>query len=353
MKKFLVCLLAVCMLAFGAFAFTACDEEAAEEGVVTLVNISNPAGEISPVADFDYMVAAEPAVSAKVKGSAGNPDGSRLEIVGDLQELYGEDGYPQAVLVAKKSLIEAEPAFIAAFTAAAQASCEWVNQSDVDISAVVSAVQSHLPDDATPTFSANNLTADVIANCAIEYVSAANSKEDVTAFLEELSAVGEQTYSVADSFFYTGTATAGNVTDTSLAIDVFMPDGAPALSMAQLLSNESAFGSENFSYNVVAATSIQAYVTGNDPQAEIAVIPVNAAAQLLGTGSEYQMLATLTHGNIYILSAKHTDTQLTAENLSLLEGTRVGCIQLSNVVGLTLRSVLRANGIEYTVASDT
>ena len=348
MKKFLVCLLAVCMLAFGAVAFTACDEKTAEEGV-TLVNISDPANEITPSADFDYMVAAEPAVSAKVKATADNADGMRLEVVGDLQALYGEDGYPQAVLVAKKSLIEAEPAFIASFTAAVQASCEWGNNDSVDIAAVVDAVSSHLPSGTTPTFSEKNLTASVIENCAISYVSAQDSKADVTAFLAELSGVGDQTFSASDAFYYSGSTEAGSVTDAALDVDVYMPDGAPALSMAQLLNDENEFGCD-LSYNVVPATTIQTYVTGEDPQAEICVLPVNAAAKLLGSGENYQMLATLTHGNIYILSAKHTDTQITADNLAtLLEGKRVGCIQLSNVVGLTLQSVLKANGIEYTV----
>lgn len=348
MKKFLVCLLAVCMLAFGAVAFSACDEKTAEEGV-TLVNISDPANEITPAADFDYMVAAEPAVSAKVKATANNAEGSRLQVVGDLQELYGEGGYPQAVLVAKTSLIEAESGFIATFMNAVKESTQWVNDDQVNIQTVVEAVSSHLPDGTTPSFSTKNLTAQVIANCAIRYVSAAESKQDVQAFLAELSDVGEKTFSAADAFFYTDEVTASGLTDASREIDVYMPDGAPALSMAQLLNDENEFGCD-LSYNVVPATTIQTYVTGEDPQAEICVLPVNAAAKLLGSGENYQMLATLTHGNIYILSAKHTDTQITADNLAtLLEGKRVGCIQLSNVVGLTLQSVLKANGIEYTV----
>lgn len=174
----------------------------ADPEVVNLFNISDPANEITPAANFDYMVAAEPAVSAKVKATAGNTAGAQLIVVGDLQELYGQGGYPQAVLVAKKSFIEAEPAFIAAFTAAVAESCEWVNAADVDIASVVAAVSSHLAEDATPSFNANNLTAEVIGNCAIEYVSAADSREEVTAFLAKLGNVGAN-LSVEDDFFYT------------------------------------------------------------------------------------------------------------------------------------------------------
>ena len=350
MKKLLGCLLAVCMLAAGAFAFAACDEKQTHASdTVKLVNISDPANEITPAADFDYMVAAEPAVSAKVKATANNAEGSRLQVVGDLQELYGEGGYPQAVLVAKTSLIEAESGFIATFMNAVKESTQWVNDDQVNIQTVVEAVSSHLPDGTTPSFSTKNLTAQVIANCAIRYVSAAESKQDVQAFLAELSDVGEKTFSAADAFFYTDEVTASGLTDASREIDVYMPDGAPALAMTKLLSTDEAFGGTDVQYNVVPATTIQTYVSGSDPQAEIALLPVNAAAQLLGTGSDYRMLATLTHGNIYILSAKHTDAQLTKDSLSALKGARVGCIQLTNVVGLTLQSVLKANGIGYTI----
>ena len=82
--------------------------------------------------------------------------------------------------------------------------------------------------------------------------------------------------------------------------DVYAPDGAPALALAQLMKEEMQF-SGSVRYHVVAATTIQTYVTGEDPQAELCVIPVNAAAQLLGSGEKYVMLGTVTHGNIYIL----------------------------------------------------
>lgn len=346
MKKFLVCLLSVCMLAFGAFAFAACDEEKNEEAV-TLVNIANPSIGISPAADFDYMVAAEPVVSAKVKGTASAPEGSRLVVVGNLQELYGDGGYPQAVVVVKNSLIQSDPALVASFAEVIAESCAWVNEDNVDIAAVVNAVSSHRGG-ADPTFSAANLTAQVIDNCAIGYTSAAESKEDVTAFLTKLAGVGAQKQ-VSEEFFYTPAQSAAAASDASAVIDVVMPDGAPALSMAKLLVEETHFGC-TVQYSVVAPTAIQTYVTGNDPEAEICVLPVNAAANLLGDGSNYRMIATVTHGNIYFLSAKYPDVRLTKENLSGLLGMRVGCIQLENVVGQTLRAVLKDGGIEYKIA---
>ena len=139
-----------------------------------------------------------------------------------------------------------------------------------------------------------------------------------------------------------------------MVADIYAPDGAPALSLAQLMSEDMQFGEGNtVTYNVVAASSIQTYVTGEDPQAELCVLPVNAAAKLLGKGDVYQMLGTVTHGNIYVLSAAEGYADLTAANLKeQLLGKTVGCIQLDNVVGLTLKVVLDNNDIPFEVIED-
>ena len=65
-------------------------------------------------------------------------------------------------------------------------------------------------------------------------------------------------------------------------IDVYAPDGAPALALAQLMGEEMQFGSNKpVNYNVVNANTVQTYVTGENPQAELCVLPVNAAAMAL------------------------------------------------------------------------
>ena len=86
---------------------------------------------------------------------------------------------------------------------------------------------------------------------------------------------------------------------------IAMPDGAPALALAQLMSENMQFGG-TVNYSVVNANTIQTYVTGENPQAELCVLPVNAAAMALGSGENYKMLGTVTHGNIYILSTTET-----------------------------------------------
>jgi ABC-type nitrate/sulfonate/bicarbonate transport system substrate-binding protein len=98
-------------------------------------------------------------------------------------------------------------------------------------------------------------------------------------------------------------------------------------------------------YHVVSATTLHTFTTGKDPAAEVCVMPVNAAAKLLGDGSVYQMAAVLTHGNLYLLA--ENEGWYNKENLSDLIGKTVGVLQLNNVPGLTLKACLQSLGLPY------
>ena len=62
---------------------------------------------VTPAGGCDYYLCPEPAASTKIKGTASAAKPFRM--AGDLQALYGgEEGYPQAVLVAKKAVLEGD-----------------------------------------------------------------------------------------------------------------------------------------------------------------------------------------------------------------------------------------------------
>ncbi len=172
------------------------DEEDVQENIVNIVNIANPASQITGTATYDYMVAAEPVVSTKT----GNIP--TLEVVGDLQALYGENGYPQAVLVAKADFIAENGTMIEAFIDAVEANASWLLADSTQAETIVNAVSSHLPEGSTPTFTAANLSKTVIENCAVRFESAQSCKAEVLSFLEEITAVNGVTFDVADAFFY-------------------------------------------------------------------------------------------------------------------------------------------------------
>ncbi len=128
---------------------------------------------------------------------------------------------------------------------------------------------------------------------------------------------------------------------------VYCPDGAPALSLLNGLSKDDG----NFEYCVIASATVQAQVTGENPAADFCVLPLNLASNLLGTGSVYKMLGTVTNGNLFFLTTGE-NAVLTSENLDTLKGKTVGAVQLTNVPGLTLQATLAQYGIPYqTIAS--
>ena len=336
MNKIFKSLAATAFAALTAVSFSACTGGATSPEKVSLLGID--AASVGVLPDVDYYVAAEPAATARATAVG-------LNFSGNLQQLYGADnGYPQAVIVAKNELIQNNPAFLSAFLEEVEANESWLNTASAQT--VIDAVAAHLPDGTTPTFNAKNLTAEVIANCGIHFVYASDDKERVTSFLNEMaevepSMVGE----VSESFFCTSLGT----TSSPSSVSVYAPDGAPALALAKLMSEENTFSQTSLTYNIVAADTIGARVSGENPAADICILPVNAASKLLGSGSKYKMLGTVTNGNLYILS-KDGET-LTKHNLSLLKGKTVGVINLANVPGITLKIILNKYGIPYETVS--
>ena len=123
------------------------------------------------------------------------------------------------------------------------------------------------------------------------------------------------------------------------AISVYMPDGAPALGFAKLMHDENKLGKTDLTYTVVDANTIGSYV--QKETATMAVLPVNAASKLCGTGEKYKMAAVLTHGNLFVIGKTEAAT------LDDLKGKVVAVVNRENVPGLTFKALLKKNNIEY------
>ena len=125
---------------------------------------------------------------------------------------------------------------------------------------------------------------------------------------------------------------------------VFMPDGAPALSMASVMSSGEKIGGKEFDYNVVNASTIATYVTSGE--ADFAIIPTNAAVNLYNKNqAEYKMVSINTYGNLYINVSGAT-------SLTDLVGKTVVSIGRGQVPSLVFIACLNAAQIEY-VESET
>lgn len=135
--------------------------------------------------------------------------------------------------------------------------------------------------------------------------------------------------------------------NTPSLVSIYAPDGAPALALASVIKRNF----ENTEINIVSADKIASFVSGKEKKADICILPINMASKRIGGGEDYKMLGTITHGNFYFLSK--TQTLIDKENIDALLGKTVGVMQLQNVPGITLRSVLATNNIAYTIIQDS
>ena len=156
-------------------------------------------------------VVAEPAASVQVKKNA-------FEKVCSLDLLYNggeviEDctgqtflGYPQAVLVAKKSLVEAKTEWINSFLDDLSASTEALYTDWANGETIVSAVTAHQEDPAyKTTLNATVLSRDVIAACAARFTGNSIAMSAVNAYLARVIAVdAASAKAVSEGFFYQG-----------------------------------------------------------------------------------------------------------------------------------------------------
>ena len=129
-------------------------------------------------------------------------------------------------------------------------------------------------------------------------------------------------------------------------VTVYMPDGAPALALAQLMHEDTE--EDGVEYYVTKADAIASKVSFEDAtkNADLCVMPLNLAAKNAKVQENYVMLGSVTNGNLYMIAKD--ETQYTADNVSSLIGKTVGVLQINNVPGLTFKTVLSNHGVAWT-----
>lgn len=123
-------------------------------------------------------------------------------------------------------------------------------------------------------------------------------------------------------------------------VKIYMPDGAPAVALSAFMAN----GYDNTDFTIVNASTIAAHVAGKTADADMAIMPINAAATLYNKGNDIVMLTVNTHGNLFIVGDGGSIT------LSSLVGKRLGVIGMGNVPDQVLRMLLDGSTIEYEVS---
>ncbi len=121
-------------------------------------------------------------------------------------------------------------------------------------------------------------------------------------------------------------------------ISIYVPDGAPALSVATLMS-DGVLDNGSVDVTIVNSSEISAKVISET--ADMAILPTNMASILYNSGEPYQLVSVNTFGLMYIVSSCGSVT------LDELVGEVVYCIGLGSVPQYVLEKVLTVNGIQF------
>ena len=121
------------------------------------------------------------------------------------------------------------------------------------------------------------------------------------------------------------------------SIKIYLPDGTPALALANIMDNNANFSNKITTFNIVPADNISAAF--ND-DADIAVMPTVVAAKLYSKGAKIKLLSTNIFGNLFIMGVNNSATDF--------EGLKGKVVYTT--VGTTIslfKYLLTENQIEY------
>lgn len=254
----------------------------------------------------------------------------------DLQELYDgqEKGYPQAVLMVKKSILGSHDQIASVIEQKITESVAWVKQNAAD---AVNAIANH----GATTLNANALSESVIDNCKIYFEGADNAKTSVKNYVNSIVEIDPtKAVAVNDDFFYSGST----LTSDKHSYTFVMPDGAPALAVSKLMYDNSDLSTgKDIEYSVVQAGLLRSYLISGEK--DFILAPVNVASQFYKESSNedyYVMVAVITHGNFYIVSTE----QIT---LADLESKQIAVPMMGAVPDWTFKMVLSKHNMSYAV----
>ena len=123
---------------------------------------------------------------------------------------------------------------------------------------------------------------------------------------------------------------------------IVSPDGAPALALASLAQNPQISDTLKVTPSIVASSLIAAEAIKSD----FAILPANAAANLYNKGQEYKLVASVTNGNMFIVS----NVENASFTLDDLKGKMLYSIGQGSIPAFVLLNILTNAGIEYVVS---
>lgn len=121
-------------------------------------------------------------------------------------------------------------------------------------------------------------------------------------------------------------------------INVYVPDGAPALAVAELIK-DGKIGNATVNVTVTTGENVRAQILNK--QADAAICPTNMAATLYNKGAGYRLITANLFGLLYLVGNANAST------LDELKGQVVYSIGKGNTPEFVFKKILSAKGVEY------
>ena len=167
------------------------DLKSCRDDVVNLINIQ--ATNVVKGVGYDLFAMPEPAATTKITKAG-------FYEVGNVQDLYGEGGYAQAVLVAKRSVIENSKEAVDGILAKLRSNNQFLAQETPKN--VLSAIETHLKKGLTPSFTQDNLNAQAISRCGVYFLEGEDAKTKINATIARIQAVDEDAVKTFSEEFF-------------------------------------------------------------------------------------------------------------------------------------------------------
>ena len=121
-------------------------------------------------------------------------------------------------------------------------------------------------------------------------------------------------------------------------ITLYVPDGAPALSVAKII-NDGKVGNDKV--NAVISTGEDVVAKCSSGEADMAVLPTNAAVKICTSRSDYLMFSVNVYGVLYIVGTEHIDS------IADLQGQTLYSIGLGNTPQYVFETICDAQSVKY------
>lgn len=125
-------------------------------------------------------------------------------------------------------------------------------------------------------------------------------------------------------------------------LQIYVPDGAPSLAVANIIDGGKVGG---FKANVTISTGEDVVAKCGSGQADVAIVPTNAAVKVCSARNDYLLFTTNVWGLLYVVGWSDVSA------LSELNGKTVASIGMGNTGEYLFKRILDVNGVSYADAS--